>query len=158
MLAAFVDIESASQAVSAIISAGIIPAALEMMDALTIQAVEPASTPDTPWMPARCCSSKSTVDPKTSPKSARDRKDLLRQAAAMQVRAAASKAERDLLWKGRKMAIAAMGRLAPNYYLHDTVVPRTRLPQTMKRVAKSPKISDLPIANCFMLVMATCTH
>ena len=56
------------------------------------------------------------------------------ESGATEVRSRNGEAERDLLWKGRKMALGAMGRLAPNYYLHDTVVPRTKLPATLRRV------------------------
>jgi glycolate oxidase len=71
------------------------------------------------------------------------------ESGASEVRAARTKAERDLLWKGRKMAIAAMGRLAPAYYLHDTVVPRSKLPATLNHVAQVSKDFNLPIANVF---------
>ncbi len=143
------DIESASQAVSAIISAGIVPAALEMMDALTIQAVEPAYHAGYPMDAGAVLLIEIDGRSEDVAEIQQEIEEICRQAAAMQVRAATSKAERDLLWKGRKMAIAAMGRLAPNYYLHDTVVPRTRLPQTMKRVYQIAEDYDLPIANMF---------
>src|SRR5699024_12146677 len=55
---------------------------------------------------------------------------ICHQAGATSFRLATTVGERELLWKGRKMALASMGRLAPNYYLHDTVVPRTKLTQT----------------------------
>ena len=69
---------------------------------------------------------------------------------ATTVRAATEKPERDLLWKGRKMALAAMGRLAPNYYLHDTVVPRSKLPATSEnRRTRLARNYGLRIANVF---------
>jgi len=74
---------------------------------------------------------------------------ICRETGATEVRIASEKAERDLLWKGRKMALAAMGRLAPNYYLHDTVVPRSKLPATLRRVGEVSKEYALPIANVF---------
>jgi glycolate oxidase len=71
------------------------------------------------------------------------------ESGATEVRSATERAERDLLWKGRKMALGAMGRLAPNYYLHDTVVPRSKLPATLRRVEEISRDFDLPIANVF---------
>jgi glycolate oxidase len=65
------------------------------------------------------------------------------------MRRADTAVERDLLWKGRKMALAAMGRLAPNYYLHDTVVPRSRLPETLAAVEDISRHHRLQVANVF---------
>ncbi|MEJ7900605.1 MAG: FAD-linked oxidase C-terminal domain-containing protein, partial [Thermomicrobiales bacterium] len=70
-------------------------------------------------------------------------------AGAQSLRRADTAGERDLLWKGRKMALAAMGRLAPNYYLHDTVVPRSRLPETLEAVEAISRHYNLQIANVF---------
>jgi glycolate oxidase len=149
ILAAFPDIEAASQAVTAVISAGIVPAALEMMDALTIQAVEPAYHAGYPMDAGAVLLIEIDGRPEDVEETQAEIELICRHARAMQVRSATGKAERDLLWKGRKMAIAAMGRLAPNYYLHDTVVPRTRLPETMKRVYEIAADFRLPIANMF---------
>jgi len=80
---------------------------------------------------------------------AREIEQICKESGAFLVRQAITEMERDLLWKGRKMAIAAMGRLAPSYYLHDTVVPRTKLPQTLSQVEEISKDFDLPIANVF---------
>ena len=148
-LAAFASMEDASEAVAAVISAGILPAALEMMDALTIQAVEPAYHAGYPMdagavLLIEVDGSRAEVQELESEIGA-----ICRVAAAMQHRSATEKAQRDLLWKGRKMAIAAMGRLAPNYYLHDTVVPRSKLSQTMNRVRTIASDYNLPIANMF---------
>lgn len=149
VLAAFADIEAASLAVSAIISAGIVPAALEMMDALTIRAVEPAYHAGYPMDAGAVLLIEIDGRAEDVGDIQAEIEVICAQAAAIKVRTATSKNERDLLWKGRKMAIAAMGRLAPNYYLHDTVVPRTLLPQTMKRVYEIADDFDLPIANMF---------
>jgi glycolate oxidase len=149
ILAAFSSIEDASHAVSAIISAGIVPAALEMMDALTIQAVEPAYHAGYPMDAGAVLLIEIDGRAEDVEETESEVISLCRQASSMQIRSATSKTERDLLWKGRKMAIAAMGRLAPNYYLHDTVVPRTRLPETMTRVYQIAADHNLPIANMF---------
>ncbi|HQY32311.1 MAG TPA: FAD-linked oxidase C-terminal domain-containing protein, partial [Thermomicrobiales bacterium] len=149
ILAAFADIETASAVVTEVISAGIVPAALEMMDALTIQAVEPAFHAGYPMDAGAVLLIEIDGRPEDVAETQTEIEAICRQAEAMIVRTATSKAERDLLWKGRKMAIAAMGRLAPNYYLHDTVVPRTRLPETMRQVYQIAADFDLPIANMF---------
>jgi glycolate oxidase len=149
ILAAFPDIETASQAVTAVIGAGIVPAALEMMDALTIQAVEPAFHAGYPMDAGAVLLVEIDGRSDDVEEICAEVDAICWQAQASQVRSATSKEERDLLWKGRKMAIAAMGRLAPNYYLHDTVVPRTKLPETMRRVYQIAADFDLPIANMF---------
>ena len=148
-LAAFPDVESASVAVSRIIGAGIIPAALEMMDNLTIQAVEPAFHAGYPMDAGAVLLIEVDGMREDVEDTAQEIGTICAENGATEVRIARSKAERDLLWKGRKMAIAAMGRLAPAYYLHDTVVPRTKLPATLKHVGEISKSFDLPIANVF---------
>jgi glycolate oxidase len=148
-LAAFPDMELASVAVSRIIGAGIIPAALEMMDALTIQAVEPAFHAGYPMDAGAVLLIETDGLKEDVEDTANEIGRLCRESGATEVRTASTKAERDLLWKGRKMAIAAMGRLAPAYYLHDTVVPRTKLPATLKHVEAVSKEFSLPIANVF---------
>lgn len=149
MLAAFGDVESASQAVSRIIGAGIIPAALEMMDALTIEAVEPQYHAGYPMDAGAVLLIEIDGISEDVQATAEEIETLCQGAAATQVRIATEQAERDLLWKGRKMALAAMGRLSPNYYLHDTVVPRTKLPATLRRVAEVSRDHRLRIANVF---------
>jgi glycolate oxidase len=148
-LAAFPDMELASVAVSRIIGAGIIPAALEMMDALTIQAVEPAFHAGYPMDAGAVLLIETDGLKEDVEDTANEIGRLCRESGATEVRTASTKGERDLLWKGRKMAIAAMGRLAPAYYLHDTVVPRTKLPATLKHVEAVSKEFSLPIANVF---------
>jgi glycolate oxidase len=145
----FADVESASQAVTAIIAAGIVPAALEMMDNLTIQAVEPAYHAGYPMDAGAVLLVEVDGIHEDVADTATEIAQIASQAGARSVRAATEKGERDLLWKGRKMAIAAMGRLAPSYYLHDTVVPRTKLAGTLAQVGAISRDFDLPIANMF---------
>jgi len=148
-LADFGDIDSASQATSRIIAARIIPAALEMMDNLTIQAVEPAYHAGYPMDAGAVLLIEIDGLAEDVRSIGEEVAAICRQSGAREVRSATDRAERDLLWKGRKMALAAMGRLAPNYYLHDTVVPRSKLPATLKRVDEISHAFDLPIANVF---------
>ncbi len=149
LLAAFGDIDSASHATSRIIAAGIVPAALEMMDALTIQAVEPAYHAGYPLDAGAVLLIEIDGMAEDVEVTGEEIAELCRGAGATEVRSASEQAKRDLLWKGRKMALAAMGRLAPNYYLHDTVVPRTKLPTTLRRVGEVSREFGLPIANVF---------
>src|SRR5690606_2348585 len=148
-LAAFPYIESASQATSRIIAAGILPASLEMMDNLTIQAVEPAYHAGYPMDAGAVLLIESDGHPAEVEDSVEEITALCLEAGAREVRLASTASERDLLWKGRKMALAAMGRLAPNYYLHDTVVPRSRLPETLEAVEAISRHHKLQIANVF---------
>lgn len=149
LLGAFGDIESASSAVSAIIAAGILPAALEMMDALTIKAVEAAFHAGYPEDAAAVLLIEIDGPAEVVAAESDEIARICRQHLALDVRVARSQAERDLLWLGRKAAFGAMGRLASNYYLQDTVVPRTKLPVTLKRVEELAREYDLMIANVF---------
>jgi glycolate oxidase len=149
MLAAFADVDTASTSVSKIIGAGILPAALEMMDALTIEAVEPQYHAGYPMDAGAVLLIEIDGVKEDVEDTAREIDRLCREAGATEVRIATEKSERELLWKGRKMALAAMGRLSPNYYLHDTVVPRTKLPATLRRVEEISTEFGLRIANVF---------
>ena len=149
MLAAFGDADHASHATSKIIAAGIVPAALEFMDALTIQAVEPAYHAGYPLDADAVLLIEIDGVAADVAETAAEVEAICHEVGATTVRTATTKAERDLLWKGRKMALGAMGRLAPNYYLHDTVVPRSKLPAALARVREVSAAFDLPIANVF---------
>lgn len=148
-LAAFPDIDTASRATSSIIGAGILPAALEMMDNLTIQAVEPQYHAGYPMDAGAVLLIETDGLAEDVLAAGEEIATLCRESGATEVRSATKSAERDLLWKGRKMALAAMGRLSPNYYLHDTVVPRSKLPATLARVGEISTEFGLPIANVF---------
>lgn len=148
-LAAFGSLDDASHAVTNIIAAGNLPASLEMMDNLTIQAVEPAYHAGYPMDAGAVLLIESDGNAAEVAESVEEIARLCGEAGATEVRHANTSAERDLLWKGRKMALAAMGRLAPNYYLHDTVVPRSRLPETLEAVEAISRHHNLQIANVF---------
>ncbi len=147
LLAIFPGIVEASRAVSAIIAAGIVPAALEMMDALVIEAVEAAYRfgfpPDAG---AVLIIELDGLEAGLEELCGRV-EDACRQAAASEVRRAANEAERALLWKSRKRAFGAMGRLAPNYCTQDGVVPRSKLPQIVEAIAEISSRYHLRIAN-----------
>ncbi|HWV24753.1 MAG TPA: FAD-linked oxidase C-terminal domain-containing protein [Thermomicrobiales bacterium] len=149
MLAAFGSMEDAATCVTNIIAEGNLPASLEMMDNLTIQAVEPAYHAGYPMDAAGVLLIEMDGHPLDVEESSVDIERICQQAGATSFRKATDAVQRDLLWKGRKMALASMGRLAPNYYLHDTVVPRTKLTQTLSAVEDISRDAGLPIANVF---------
>ncbi|HEY8797625.1 MAG TPA: FAD-linked oxidase C-terminal domain-containing protein [Candidatus Dormibacteraeota bacterium] len=149
LLAAFPTIESASHAVSAIIAHGIVPAALEMMDQVTVGAVEAHYHAGYPTDAGAVL----LVEVDGIAESTRELMAAIRdQLTANQgyaLREAETAVERDLLWAGRKGAIGALGRIKPNYYLHDGVVPRTKLPQILSAVGEIGEHYKLPVANVF---------
>jgi glycolate oxidase len=148
-VAAFADVESASEAVSAIIGAGIVPVALEIMDKLITQAVEahyhagfPAEAGAVLLVEIAGPLDDMDAAEQTIARIARDY-------GALSWRAAASAAERALLWAARKGAAGAIGRIAPNYYIQDACVPRTKLPAVMHEVERIARSYRLPIGNVF---------
>ncbi len=146
MLAVFPGVEEASRAVSAIIAAGIIPAALEMMDALVIEAVEAAYHFGFPSdAGAVLLIELDGLADSLEPIAERVEACCMTE-RAREVRRAASEAERALLWKSRKRAFGAMGRLTPNYCTQDGVVPRSRLPEIAATIAKVSERYNLRIA------------
>jgi glycolate oxidase len=149
LLAAFPTIETASQAVSAVIGRGIVPAALEMMDNVTVGAVEAHYHAGYPTGAGAVL----LVEVDGIVESTRELmaaiREVLSQNNGYAMREAQTPAERDLLWAGRKGAIGALGRIKPNYYLHDGVVPRTKLPQVLSAVAQIGEHYKLPVANVF---------
>ena len=149
LMAAFPTVETASHAVSDIIGHQIIPSALEMMDQACVGAVEAAYKAGYPTdAGAVLLVEVDGIEESTAELTAAVRKRLeLNEATG--IRVAADAAERELLWAGRKGAIGALGRIKPNYYLHDGVVPRSRLPEMLRRVGEIGEEYDFPVANMF---------
>jgi glycolate dehydrogenase FAD-linked subunit len=149
MLAAFPTIDTASQAVSAVIGHGIVPAALEMMDNVTVGAVEAHYKAGYPTDAGAVL----LVEVDGTEESTRELISsigrILSDNHGYAMREAQTPAERELLWAGRKGAIGALGRIKPNYYLHDGVVPRSRLPQVLSAVGEIGEHYKLPVANVF---------
>jgi glycolate oxidase len=141
--------DTATQTVVDITAAGIIPAALEIMDRTTIEAVETGAPVGFP----RDAEAVLIVEVEGVVEQTEHSMDLVRaiceRNGAREVRVAKDDSERQLLWKGRKGAFGAMGALAPNYYVQDGVVPRSKLPEMMRRVAEISKQYNLRIANVF---------
>jgi len=149
VLAAFTTMDQASETVSAIIASGVVPAAIEMMDNLSTQAVEESVHAGYP-LDAGGILLVEVEGVRDGLEDARERIEAICRAnGASSLRLAATALEREKLWAGRKGAFAAMGRLAPDYYVQDGVIPRTRLPEILRRVNEAAASRGLRIANVF---------
>ena len=149
LLVAFDTTDHAGEAVSAIIAAGIIPAAIEMMDELTIAAAEAAVHAGLP-LDAGAVLLVELDGPAAEVEALLGRcMELCQGCGAREIRRAGDEAERAGFWHGRKAAFAAMGRISPHYYVQDGVVPRTRLPETLRRIAELSDRYGLRVGNVF---------
>ncbi len=149
VLAAFADVEKAGQAVGAIIAAGIIPAGLELMDRLAIQAAEDfvhAGYPRDAGAILLCELDGTNAEVSEYIMTMRR---ILTASGATEVRTAVDEAERQLFWKGRKSAFPAVGRIAPDYYCMDGTIPRRQLPHVLRRIGEMSAEFGLPVANVF---------
>jgi glycolate oxidase len=148
-VAAFADVEAASEAVSAIIGAGIVPTALEIMDALITRAVEAHFHAGYPENAGAILLAEiaGTQEDVTAGEAVLAR--IAKEHGALSWRAARDREERDALWAARKGAAGAIGRIAPNYYIQDACVPRTRLPEVMREIEEIARDHRLPVGNVF---------
>ncbi|MGB1140100.1 MAG: FAD-linked oxidase C-terminal domain-containing protein, partial [Halioglobus sp.] len=149
VMAGFDTVRAAGDAVGAIIAAGIVPAGLEMMDSLAIRAAEDFANAGYPRDAAAIllCEVDGTheeVDQHT-----REVEELMRQRGASSVVVSADEAQRALLWKGRKSAFPAVGRLAPDYYCMDGTIPRGKVSHVLEEIARLSAEFGLPVANVF---------
>jgi len=149
VLAVFDSIEQASEAVSAVIAKGLIPAAMEMIDQVTIGAVEDAFGCGYPRDAAAALLIE--LDGLSVGMDAQAERVMAacRDCGARDVRVARDEAERQLLWKGRKSAFGAYGRISPAYMVMDGVIPRTRLPEVLRRVNEIAVAHGLRVGNVF---------
>ncbi len=149
VLAGFAHTDGAGAAVSGTIAAGILPAAIEMMDAITIEAAEAAVNANYPTG----CGAVLIVE--LDGPTAQVEEDLERIEAlcaannAREVRIASDATDRANVWRGRKAAFAAMGRVSPDYYVQDGVVPRTKLPEVLRRIDELSQEHGLRVGNVF---------
>jgi glycolate oxidase len=147
LLAAFSSIEEGGRAVSAIIGAGVVPAAIEMMDALAIEAAEAAVACDYP------AGAEAVLIVELDGPSAEVEHQFTQVKAlcseAFEQRTAQNDAERARIWKGRKSAFAAVGRISPAYIVQDGVIPRTALPGVLARIDALSQASGVRVANVF---------
>jgi glycolate oxidase len=149
MLAVFNTIDDATTTVSAIIAAGIVPAALEMMDQLVVQAVEAAFKFGFPTDAGACLIVELDGLEAGLDEQAERARAMCLENGAREVRTAATSAERAALWMARKKAIGAAGRLAPSNCTQDGVIPRTKLPQVLREMAEIARRHGLRIGNVF---------
>jgi glycolate dehydrogenase FAD-linked subunit len=149
LLAGFSSTDAAGGAVSGVIAAGILPAAIEMMDRLTIDAAEAAVHPGYP------ADAEAVLIVELDGVAVQVEEDLAaveeicRANGAGEIRTAETEDERALLWRGRKSAFAAMGRISRDYYVQDGVVPRTQLPAVLRRIADLEREHGLRVGNVF---------
>ncbi len=149
LLLDFTSIEDAAATVSGIIAAGVVPAALEMMDAQITRAVEDFVGAGYPRDAAAVLLVELDGLAGGVAAEVAEVTRIGRATGARDVRVAADDAERALLWKGRKSAFGAIARVAPDYYLHDAVVPRTRLVDVLRRVGEIADEQQLTMMNVF---------
>jgi glycolate oxidase len=149
MLCAFASVDDAASTVSGIIAAGVLPAALEMMDAKITQAVEDFVGAGYPRDAEAVLLVEVDGFDAGVAEQVTDIDAIARTHGATSVRVAANAAERDLLWKGRKSAFGAIARIAPDYYLHDAVVPRTKLVEVLRQVYAIAAAHDVTVMNVF---------
>src|SRR5437879_7647011 len=149
LMAVYPDIATASNAVSAIVRTGILPAAIEMMDKLSIQAIEAASHAGYPLDAGAVLLLEVDGTPDVAEELGVRMARVCRESGASEVRVARNEAERQALWKGRKGAFSAMGRLSPDFYVMDGVVPRTRLPETLAKIDAISERTGFKICNVF---------
>jgi glycolate oxidase len=149
LVAFFENTSHAGQTVSDIVAAGIVPGAIEMMDQLSIEAAEGATHAGYPpdagaALVVELDGSEAECDHRFGEVEA-----ICRRNGATGIRIAQDEAERELIWKARKAAFAAMGRISTHYYVQDGVIPRTRLPEVLVRIDELSREYGLRVANVF---------
>ena len=148
VLAAYPDLRAAGDAVAAVVAAGLLPVAMEIMDELAIQAAESSVKPGYPKVPALLIveldGERACVDEDVA-----RLREVIRASGATEVRATEDPAERALIWKGRKSAFSAVGWLAPDYLVQDGCVPRTKLGEALEEIGRLAAKAGLRVANVF---------
>jgi len=149
VLAGYASVENAGDAVAAIIAAGLLPGAMEIMDAMSMRAAREgvgASYPEG-------CEAVLIVELDGSAESVAAQRDklgeLIRESGAVAVEVAKSPEHRAAIWTGRKSVFSAVGRLSPDFIVQDGVVPRTRLGYALRRIGEISRQSGIPVANVF---------
>jgi len=149
MLVGYSSVEDAAGTVSDIIAAGILPAAVEMMDALAIEAAEAAVSCGYPAGAVAVLVIELDGPQVEVEAQFKQVEDIARARNAFETRIAADDAERALMWKGRKSAFAAVGRISPSYFVQDGVIPRTKLPEVLAEMKRMADEKGLRVANVF---------
>jgi glycolate oxidase len=149
LLAAFRSTDDAGTATSAIIGAGVVPAAIEMMDALSIHAAEAAVACGYPAGADAVLVVELDGPAAEVETQVQEVRKHCEAAGAFEVRQAVDDAQRALIWKGRKSAFAAVGRISPDYIVQDGVIPRTALPEVLRRIDQLARENGVRVANVF---------
>jgi glycolate oxidase len=149
LLAGFRSTDDAGTAVSAIIGAGVVPAAVEMMDALAIHAAEEAVACGYPEGAGAVLVVELDGPAAEVETQVREVRGHCESAGAFEIREAVDDAQRTLIWKGRKSAFAAVGRISPDYIVQDGVIPRTALPEVLRRIDALAREQGVRVANVF---------
>ncbi len=149
VLAGYHSLEEAGHAVSAVIDSGLLPGALEIMDALAIEAAEAAVSCGYP-VGAEAVLIVELEGPMEKVAAERIRlEEILEKTRSFETRVAADPVERMTIWKGRKSAFSAVGRLSPDFIVQDGVVPRNRLGEALRRIGELSAETGLRVANVF---------
>jgi glycolate oxidase len=149
LVAFFGSTHQAGEVVSEIVAGGIVPGAIEMMDNLSIRAAEGATGAGYP-QDAGAALVVELDGPEAECDARFDQvEEICERAGADSIRVARDETERELIWKARKAAFAAMGRIAPNYYVQDSVIPRTRLSEVLRQIEELGEEYGLQVANVF---------
>ena len=149
ILVGFESTDAAGAAVSAIIAAGVLPAAIEMMDALAIEAAEAAVHCNYPAGAGAVLVIELDGAAVEVAEEYAEVERLCREAGSFEQRLATDPVDRALIWKGRKSAFAAVGRISPDYIVQDGVIPRTALPEVLRAIADLSESSGVRVANVF---------
>ncbi len=147
-LATFPSTDGAGNAVSGIIAAGILPAAIEMMDRLAIEAAKAATGLSWPDVGAILLMDADGCAAEVEHTAARA-VEIARACGAIEIQLPRDEAERQLMWKGRKSAFAAVGRISPNYMVEDGVIPRSEIARVLREIEAMAKEAGLRVANVF---------
>ena len=149
LLLDFEKITDAAETVSQIIANGVLPAALELMDRNVVEAVEPFAKAGYPLDAEAVLIAELDGLPDGVSHEVDIVSEIAKRNGAREVRIAADKEERDRIWKGRKSAFGAIAKIKPDYYLHDTVIPRGRLAEVIEKVYEVAERHDLLVMNVF---------
>ena len=149
LLLDFEKITDAAETVSQIIANGVLPAALELMDRNVVAAVEPFAKAGYPLDAEAVLIAELDGLPDGVSHEVGIVSEIAKRNGAREVRIAADKEERDRIWKGRKSAFGAIAKIKPDYYLHDTVIPRGRLAEVIEKVYEVAESHDLLVMNVF---------
>lgn len=149
VLAAYPSVEAAGHAVSAVVASGLLPGAMEIMDALAIQAAEAAVHANYPPGAAALMIVELDGEAEQVETEFAHLMRIVNTTGATEIRIAQDEADRARIWKGRKSAFSAVGRLSPDYIVQDGVVPRSRLGEALAEISRLSAAYNIRVANVF---------